>query len=134
MDDQELVPLPLETICIAFSQLGDRVNAALRTQIGDQLRLQEQHGGVLQLQEAIQQHIHIIPPAEWQIMEDSLLRMLESLSSAVVQSGDLPATTSVTVATTTHTGRRGRPRIEIDQVFLEHALQLRGPGPFVGVL
>ena len=50
-----LIPLPLETIRIAFVQLGDRVNAALHTQIGDRLRLQEQHGGVLRLLEAIQQ-------------------------------------------------------------------------------
>ncbi|KAJ7687447.1 hypothetical protein B0H17DRAFT_1136339 [Mycena rosella] len=134
MDDQELVPLPLETIHIVFSQLGDRVNAALCTQIRDKLRLQEQHGGVLWLQEAIQQHIHIISPAEQQIMEDSLLRMLKLLSSAVIQSQDLPATTSVTVPTTKHTGRRGRPHIRIDQVFLEHALQLQGPSGIATVV
>jgi hypothetical protein len=54
-DDLQLVPLRLETIRIGFHQLGDRVNAALHTQIGDRLRLQEQHRGVLRLLEAIQQ-------------------------------------------------------------------------------
>jgi hypothetical protein len=57
MADNEpvLIPLRLETIRIAFMQLGDRVNAALRTQIGDRLRLQEHNGGVLRMLEAIQQ-------------------------------------------------------------------------------
>lgn len=57
MADNEpvLIPLRLETIRIAFMQLGDRVNAALRTQIGDRLRLQEHNGSVLRMLEAIQQ-------------------------------------------------------------------------------
>jgi hypothetical protein len=56
MADHEpvLIPLRLETIRIAFIQVGDRVNAALRTQIGDRLRLQEQNSGVLRMLQAIQ--------------------------------------------------------------------------------
>jgi hypothetical protein len=55
MADNEpiLIPLRLETIRIAFIQVGDCVNAALRTQIGDRLQLQEQNGGVLQMLQAI---------------------------------------------------------------------------------
>ncbi|KAJ7483792.1 hypothetical protein B0H11DRAFT_2231939 [Mycena galericulata] len=63
-NDPELVPLPLETIHIGFFQLSDRVNAALHTQSGDHLRLQEQNSGVLHLLEAIQQHAGVIPAAE----------------------------------------------------------------------
>jgi hypothetical protein len=143
-DDQDLVPLPLESIRIGFTQLGDQVNAALCTQIGDRFRLQEQHGGVLRLQEAIQQanvlyfalcpsiscspqHAALIPPGEHQIMEDSIGHMLEALSTATVQSRDIPPTAHVTVSAIVHTGRRGRPRIEIDEEFLAHGLQLRGP-------
>jgi hypothetical protein len=57
MADNEpiLIPLRLETIRIAFIQVGDRVNGALRTQIGDRLRLQEQNGGVLRMLQAIQE-------------------------------------------------------------------------------
>jgi hypothetical protein len=54
-DGPMLVPLHLETVQIAFMQLGDRVNAALHTQIGDRLRLQEQSSGVLRMLDAIHQ-------------------------------------------------------------------------------
>ncbi|KAJ6605746.1 hypothetical protein B0H10DRAFT_2440176 [Mycena sp. CBHHK59/15] len=84
--DPLLVPLPLGPIRIAFLQLGDRVNAALRTQIGDRVRIQEQHGAVLQLLEAIHQHTDLIPVAECQVLEDSISCMLEALSTATVQS------------------------------------------------
>ncbi|KAJ7806967.1 hypothetical protein B0H13DRAFT_2484616 [Mycena leptocephala] len=46
--------------------VGDRVNAALRTQIGDRLQLQEQNGGVLQMLQAIQEHADVIPAYERQ--------------------------------------------------------------------
>jgi hypothetical protein len=46
-DGPVLVPLRLETVRIAYLQLGDRVTAALHTQIGDRLHLPEQHSGVL---------------------------------------------------------------------------------------
>ncbi|KAJ7355286.1 hypothetical protein DFH08DRAFT_954780 [Mycena albidolilacea] len=79
MADNEpvLIPLRLETIRIAFMQLEDRVNAALRTQIGDRLRLREHNGGVLRMLEAIQQHSDVIPPAERQVMEDNRDKGLE---------------------------------------------------------
>ncbi|KAJ7510791.1 hypothetical protein B0H11DRAFT_1900155 [Mycena galericulata] len=88
-NDPELVPLPLETICIGFFQLSDRVNAALRTQIGDRLRLQEQNSRVLHLLEAIQQHAGVIPAAERWVMEESIGRMLDVLATAMVQSEDI---------------------------------------------
>ncbi|KAJ7740477.1 hypothetical protein DFH07DRAFT_751592 [Mycena maculata] len=137
MADPELVPLPLETIRIAFFQLTDRVNTALRTQIGDRLCLQEQNGGVLRLLQSIQQHADVIPVAEHQIMEDSITQMLEALATASVQSEDPPpAGPGISVSRTTHTGQRGRPRIEIDYDFLAFGLELRGPtglAPVAGV-
>jgi hypothetical protein len=41
-------------------QLGDHVNAALHSQIGDHLHLQEQSSGVLHMLDAI--HQVLIPP------------------------------------------------------------------------
>jgi hypothetical protein len=55
-----LIPLHLETIQIGFMQLGNRVNDALHTQIGDRLCLQEQSSGVLRMLDAI--HQVLIPP------------------------------------------------------------------------
>ncbi|KAJ7472938.1 hypothetical protein B0H11DRAFT_2195834 [Mycena galericulata] len=69
--------------------LSDRVNAALRTQIGDHLRLQEQNSGVLHLLEAIQQYAGVIPAAERWVMEESIGRMLDALATATVQSEDI---------------------------------------------
>jgi hypothetical protein len=144
-NDPPLVPLPLETIRIAFFQLGDRVRAALHTQIGDCLRLQEQSSGVLRLLEAIHQvhfvvcdvfpahtpalhkHAAIIPASEQQVMEASISNMLDALSSATLQSEDITSGPGVSVAFPVHTGRPGRPRIEIDQNFLSFGLELRGP-------
>src|ERR1700761_7735484 len=54
-DGPLLVPLRLESIRIAFLQLGRRVEAALHTQIGDRLRLHEQNNSVLLLLNAIHQ-------------------------------------------------------------------------------
>ncbi|KAJ6449089.1 hypothetical protein DFH09DRAFT_1352771 [Mycena vulgaris] len=109
--DPELVPLPLETIRVAFFQLTDRVNAALHTQIGDRLRLQEQNGGVLRLLQSIQQHAAVIPVAEGQVMEDSITQMLAALATASVKSEDpVPAGAGISVSHPVHTGRRGRPR------------------------
>ncbi|KAF7335038.1 Integrase catalytic domain-containing protein [Mycena venus] len=135
--DLQLVPLRLESIRIAFFQLGDRVNAALHTQIGDRLRLQEQNSGVLRLLEAIhQKHADVIPVAERQVMESSIDNMLDALSSATLQSEDIPSGPGMSVAHAVRTGRRGRPRIEIDRDFLSFGLELRGPtglAPVAGV-
>ncbi|KAJ7342571.1 hypothetical protein DFH08DRAFT_811652 [Mycena albidolilacea] len=113
-----LVPLCLETIRIAYLQLGDRVTTALHTQIGDRLRLQEQHSGVLQ------------------IMEQGVDTMIQALATATVQSVDLPSEASIPVTYLQHVGGRGRPRITIDYDFLSFGLELRGPtglAPVAGV-
>ncbi|KAJ6605986.1 hypothetical protein B0H10DRAFT_1886486, partial [Mycena sp. CBHHK59/15] len=134
--DPLLVPLPLETIRIAFLQLGDRVNAALRTQIGDRVRIQEQHGAVLRLLEAIHQHTDLIPVAERQVLEDSISCMLEALLTATVQSQDIPSSPGMSVSHPIYTGRRGHPRLDIDYDFLAFGLDLHSPtglAPVAGV-
>ncbi|KAJ7355297.1 hypothetical protein DFH08DRAFT_653173, partial [Mycena albidolilacea] len=126
----------LETIRIAYLQLGDRVTAALHTQIGDRLRLQEQHSGVLQMLDAIHQHSDVIPVPERQIMEQGVDTMIQALATATVQSVDLPSEASIPVTYLQHVGGRGRPRIAIDYDFLSFGLELRGPtglAPVAGV-
>ncbi|KAJ7017241.1 hypothetical protein C8F04DRAFT_923419, partial [Mycena alexandri] len=126
----------LETIRIVFMQLGERVNAALHTQIGDRLRLQEQHGGVLRMLEAIQQHADVIPPAERQVMESSIDAVNQALTTATFQSEDPPPMTSISVTHQQHTGQRSRPRIEIDYDILSFGLDLCRPtglAPVTGV-
>lgn len=53
--------------------------------------------------------------------------MVEDLDDAVHQSMDPPEGPPLVVAYRRRTGRRGRPRMEIDPTFLTEALSLRGP-------
>ncbi|KAJ7727398.1 hypothetical protein B0H16DRAFT_1470974 [Mycena metata] len=126
-DTLELVPLRLETMHVAFLQLGHRVNAAFHTQIGDRLRLQEHNSGVLCFLQAVQEHSDVIPAPEHQVMEESVNNMLVALSTATVQSEGPPSMTAVSVAAPVHAGMHGRPRIEINYDFLSFGLELCGP-------
>lgn len=51
----EDVPLPLQNTRLAFYQLGQRVNLALHTQIGDSARLEEQSHAAMRLLDAVHQ-------------------------------------------------------------------------------
>lgn len=53
--------------------------------------------------------------------------MLHALDDAQQQSADPPGMEPLVVTHKIMTGRRGRPRIEIDTTFLQQALELRGP-------
>ena len=53
--------------------------------------------------------------------------MVDSLDIACHQSTDPPHDSAPVVMHESRTGRPGRPRIEIDVVFLQHALEHRGP-------
>lgn len=53
--------------------------------------------------------------------------MLEMLETARTQSMDPLEGNQVSVVTVKRTGKRGRPRIEIDRTFLDQAMALRGP-------
>lgn len=52
--------------------------------------------------------------------------MVNALDAACHQSSD-PAESTAVVASRASTGRRGRPRVEIDPAFLAQSLELRGP-------
>lgn len=68
-------------------------------------------------------------------MEDGIEHMLEALDTASMQSMDPPASQGITVSRVIRTGKRGRPRIEVDPTFLSFALDLRGTtgiAPVVG--
>lgn len=60
-------------------------------------------------------------------MEESIDLMLSALETATIQSADVVTEPAMQVAHTSHTGGRGRPRIELDYDFLSFGLELRGP-------
>jgi hypothetical protein len=78
--EQALVPLRLETIRIGFIQLGDRVNAALRTQVGDRLRLSEQNSGVLRMLQATQEVLNDLSLYAYWLKRCSIRTSFQQLS------------------------------------------------------
>lgn len=73
------------------------------------------------------QHRAVFPPDEYGTLQTSILQMVSDLDSACHESMDPPEGRPLVVARRVRTGRRGRPRIEIDSQFLGAALELRGP-------
>jgi hypothetical protein len=67
-------------------------------------------------------------------MEMGIADMVAALDAAAVQSQDLPDGPHISVSEVTHTGKRGRPRIEVDPTFLAFALDMRGPTGIAPVL
>lgn len=73
------------------------------------------------------QHRQAFPPDEYAILQQSIADMVTQLDAACHQSSDLPDAPSIMVSYSSTTGKRGRPRTEINPEFLSHALELRGP-------
>lgn len=71
------------------------------------------------------QHQGAFPPEEFAVLRQSLATMLEQLDEARHLSSDPCPRPHLVVSTRVR--RRGRPRVEIDPVFLAEALSLRGP-------
>ena len=68
-------------------------------------------------------------------MTEGIASMLQALEAAARESRDPPPAEEIIVSRPIHTGHPGRPRIEINPIFLEVALDLRGPtgiAPVVG--
>lgn len=77
---------------------------------------------------------------EYQYLQDNASGVAEYLEEQMRLSIDRPDTTAPPALDLVHvhrTGRRGRPRLEINPVFLESALELRGPSqigrPFLNI-
>ncbi|KAH9934591.1 hypothetical protein B0H21DRAFT_77070 [Amylocystis lapponica] len=125
---------PLDNLRAAHEVLRGRVERALRTQLGDSIRLGQQRAQALSLLEAAELHQSLFPPAELATLRSSIALMISCLDQACHASSDPPDAPSLMVTQIRSTGRRGRPRIEIDSHFLRHALELRGPSQLSSVL
>ncbi|PPQ99689.1 hypothetical protein CVT26_009115 [Gymnopilus dilepis] len=121
----QFVPIPLDTIRLAFKELGRRVTTDLHIQVGDAARLDERKRECLNLQHL---HTHNIPAEELSTIVDSIDRMVTALEQARDQSNDVPDAPPIITSGLSYTGRRGRPRIEINPDLLATAIDLRG-GP-----
>ncbi|GBE86435.1 predicted protein [Sparassis crispa] len=116
----------LDNLRAAYHVLKERVNRALRTQLGDVGHLGEQRDQVLSFVAAAEAHQLAFPLVEFATLRRSAGAMLEALDLACHRSSDPLQEDPLVVAHRYHTGKRGRPRVEIDRLFLEQALALRG--------
>ncbi|KAK7041377.1 hypothetical protein R3P38DRAFT_2512211 [Favolaschia claudopus] len=125
---------PLSNLRAAYSVLESRVTTALRTQLGDTARLRLQRDEAFRLLEAAEPHRNLFPPAEFATLQQSVATMADLLDEACHMSTDPQEGPSITVITESSTGRRGRPKKQIDHAFLQEALSLRGPSGVASVL
>jgi hypothetical protein len=82
----------------------------------------------------LNQHKDDIPSEEYATLQDSVALMIEALETASHQSSDPVESTQTPLVHAVRTGKRGRPRIEIDPDFLREALTMRGPSGIAPVL
>ncbi|KAJ7302577.1 hypothetical protein DFH08DRAFT_722877, partial [Mycena albidolilacea] len=120
----------------AYHTLNDDVLSALHVMVGDPPRLSAVRDRALTLASAAELHQNVFPPAEYSLLQTSISDMITALDLACYESLDPPDAPQLVVARRVRTGRRGRPRVEIDPQFLRAALDLRGPtgiAPEIGV-
>ncbi|KAJ7433788.1 hypothetical protein FB451DRAFT_1064009, partial [Mycena latifolia] len=136
MDD----PTRLNNLRFAFHTFHDRVLSALRRMAGDPPQLNAIRDQGLSLAAAAEQvrspHRAIFPADEYHTLQTSISDMVSALDLACHESMDPPDGGPLVVAQRVRTGRRGRPRTEINTQFLSAALELRGPtgiAPELGV-
>ncbi|KAG9221975.1 hypothetical protein CCMSSC00406_0009183 [Pleurotus cornucopiae] len=127
MDGELPIPMPVETIRLAFEELKRAVTVDLNTQRGDAARLDERKRHCLRLLHLLNQHTHLFLAEERGIISSSIEDMVAHLEDASHRSADLADKPFFATTSTVRTGRRGRPRIEIDPGLLAVAFELRGP-------
>lgn len=143
----------LHNIQAASRVLETRVLSALRTQLGDQPRLAAVTKQALALSSAAEQvcpmidhlrvivsyifqHLALILPAEYTLLQDNILCIVDNLDHACHQLLDPLDGPALVVVQTICTGHQGRSWIEINPHFLSYALSLQGPSsiaPTVGI-
>jgi hypothetical protein len=72
-------------------------------------------------------HQQSFPVDKFAMLQQSITDMVTQLDDACHQSSDAPDGPSIVLSYQSMTGRRGRPRTEINPNFLLQALDLRGP-------
>ncbi|KAJ6525013.1 hypothetical protein B0H19DRAFT_1085131 [Mycena capillaripes] len=117
----------LNNLRFAYHNFHDEVCSALRRMIGNPPQLNTVRDRGLALASAAEQHRALFAPDEYATLQTSVSAMVSDLDLACHESLDPPDAAPLVVARRILTGRRGRPRVEIDVQFLRAALELRGP-------
>lgn len=69
----------------------------------------------------------MMPIDEYAIFQNRISAMLKALDNAKHQSIDPPDAPALVIGSKVYTGKAGRPKLQIDHNFLQHALQHCGP-------
>ncbi|KAG1793300.1 uncharacterized protein HD556DRAFT_1443726 [Suillus plorans] len=125
----EQIPPPPETIWQGYNELGHYTHIVLRTQLGDSARLNAaKRESDTETPENLTKNVNVLSENELLTIQTSIHDMVSALDDAVHLSADPPDHDSpqLSRAHTAYTGRRGRPRIDIELELLEIALSMRG--------
>ncbi|KAG1718466.1 uncharacterized protein EDB91DRAFT_1088453 [Suillus paluster] len=93
--------IPIQTICAAYTKIGQWVNTALRTQVGDAAHLGAQQNECLRL---LTLHVDLFSAEEGTTIETSIHSMISHLDKATRHSSDPAETSPLTIACTVRTG------------------------------
>ncbi|KAK6984721.1 hypothetical protein R3P38DRAFT_2387052, partial [Favolaschia claudopus] len=125
----------LEAFRLHFHQYHRAVNEAMSNPT-DEVVLSRLHDDLQEYSALVVEHAHIFPVEELATVQQNLALMLNDVRIQYQQALDASHHGRPTVVERVHSGRRGRPRIEIDPQFLEFATEHRsitGIGRFLNV-
>ncbi|TFK60100.1 hypothetical protein BDN72DRAFT_724977, partial [Pluteus cervinus] len=109
----------------SYAALENRITTALRTHGGDPAFLSSFQQEVTRYGRVAEEHANVFPVDELGTLRQSLSTMLACLEEAAQVSRDPPDVSAIhnPMIATVSTGRRGRPRKEINRSFMEQALE-----------
>ncbi|KAF9016217.1 hypothetical protein BDP27DRAFT_1378770 [Rhodocollybia butyracea] len=119
-------PLQIHTIRNAYQELGERVTQAIRIQLGDLSQIHRQQVSAEAFLISVNEHQHLFDQDELTTMQTSIQNMLSALEDVAKRSQDIIEHAPIVPVELSRSGRRGRPRKEINSNILETGLQLRG--------
>ncbi|KAF5310385.1 hypothetical protein D9611_012114 [Ephemerocybe angulata] len=107
--------------------LCEDVGRALHTQIGDAPRLRSKIAEIMQFRLSASQHENLFEEQEYFELCESVRAMVAALEAACHRSADPFNQPPPQIITASRTGKKGRPRLEINKEVLKQSLNLRGP-------
>ncbi|KAF5340735.1 hypothetical protein D9611_007378 [Ephemerocybe angulata] len=107
--------------------LCEDVGRALHTQIGDAPRLRSKIAEIMQFRLSASQHENLFEEQEYFELCESVRAMVAALEAACHRSANPFNQPPPQIITASRTGKKGRPRLEINKEVLKQSLNLRRP-------
>ncbi|KAM6492397.1 hypothetical protein JOM56_012121 [Amanita muscaria] len=116
---------PIENVRMAFQELGERVDRAMRVQRGDHARLYAQRDEVRLLLQDFERMRGLFSLHDAITFRQSTANMIAALEDAAIEARDEMVTAPRPLARLTTAGHRGRWRLEIDRNWLAYMSQVQ---------